>query len=105
MSEILFEVDTKALVQILVTILVIEEHLSSFSEARDSQLWTSTVLIILVGVGFWCSHLTNLANLEYSDRVTWNICFNINFIVNEFASILVPSLLLNNIRADIDELL
>ena len=105
MSEILFEVDTKALIQILVTILVIEEHLSSFGEARDSQLWTSTVLIVLVGVGLRCSHLTNLTTLEYSDRVTWNICFNINFIVNEFASILVPSLLLNNIGANIGKLL
>ena len=105
MSNVLFNVDTKALIQLLVTILVIEEHLSSFSEARDSQQWTSTVLVVLVGVRLWCPHLTHLTNLEYSDRVTWNTCFNVNFIVNEFASILVPSLLLNNIGADIDELL
>jgi len=104
MTKVLLEIDTKALVQSLITILIVEENLSKLRETLYVKLHPTAITIgIALSLNF--SHLFNLVDFKYTDRVARYAGLNVNFIVDGLVTIFAPSLLLNNVRSDVSELL
>lgn len=103
MAKVLLQIDAKALVKSLIAILIIEENLAELSESGHSKLWS----VCAVALDLWLdlSHLVDFVYLENANRVTWYVGLDINLVMNCLSSILVPSLLLNDVGFDISELL
>lgn len=104
MTKVLLEIDTKALVQSLITVLIVEENLSKLRESLYAKL-QPTAITIGIALSLNLSHLFHLVDFKYADRVARYAGLNINFIVDGLVTIFAPGLLLNNVRSDVSELL
>lgn len=102
-AKVLLQVDAEALVQSLLTVLIIEKDLTHLSEARYRQLWP--VVLLVVSITLRRPHLIHFVDLEDPHRVTRNASLNVNSVVNVLRSILVPCLLLDDVALDVNELL
>lgn len=105
MTKVLFNINAKALINALVSVLIIKNDLALFCEAWYRELGPIRIILFLDVVCSWKHYIIDFVYLEYADRVPWYFSCNIYFIVNKLGSILVPSLLFDNIRLGIYEFL
>jgi hypothetical protein len=105
MCKILLDIDAEALVDTLIIVLVVEKDLAFLGEAGDDELWAILVLVILISVILWQTHLVDFVDLEDADGVGGDASLNEYLIVDELGAVLVPCLLLDHVRFDVGELL
>lgn len=104
MRQVFLDIDTEGLVEALIGVLVIQQYLLFVSEARDLKFWTSFFAVVVILI-LRIPRLIYFIDFEYANWVSWNACLNKDLVMDEFCAILIPSLLLNNIRFHISEFL
>lgn len=108
MRQILLDVEAESLRQILLLILVLEEHLALVGHALDLQVvdslrgsWALLLLLFLLGS---CLVFSDVL-LDFDDQhlVRLDEGLDEHLVIDELLPILLPMLLLEHITLDIDE--